>query len=77
MPLRCGAWEWFLKAVKKLVEIIHHRGWKMVKYLNSDSNLDYLFIPRLPYTRKVVSSPEDEELVYLFYYFGFPSTLVF
>lgn len=39
-------------------------------------HIDCLFISHPPTSREISSSLGDEELVYLFYYFGFPSTLV-
>ena len=59
----------------ELVEIIHCRvdgRWAH----NSHLHIDCLFISHPPTSREIYSSLGDEELVYLFYYFGFPSTLV-
>ena len=59
----------------ELVEIIHcrvDRRWAE----NSHLHIDCLFISHPPTSREITSSLGDEELVYLFYYFGFPSTLV-
>ena len=59
----------------ELVEIIHcrvDRRWAE----NSHLHIDCLFISHPPTSREISSSLGDEELVYLFYYFGFPSTLV-
>lgn len=68
----------FLKAVMEVIEIIHHKAdGRGADNLNPHFNIDYLFISHPLYTREIVSFLGDEELIYIFHYFGFPNTLVF
>lgn len=77
MSLRYGGWESFLKAMMELDEIPARVDGRWSGNLNSDFSIEYLFICYLPHPRKIGSSLGDEKLVYVFYYFGFPSTHVF
>lgn len=65
MPLRCGGWESFLKAIIELDEIPARVDVRWSGNLNSDFSVEYLAISYLPYTRKIGSSAGGEKLVYV------------